>query len=270
VSDTLLVGVAQMCSSTDVAENISWMQGAVLEMAASGARVVCFPENAPHLAPEPERVACAEPVDGPQVSAMCEVAARTGVSVLLGSFAERSSDPAKTYNTSVVIDGSGSVVGTYRKIHLFDVSVGDDTTFRESASVVPGAPEPVVVDVEGWGFGLSICYDLRFPELYRALVDGGAEVLAIPAAFTFRTGSAHWHTLLRARAIENQCYVIAAAQVGRHYGNRESFGHALVAGPWGDVVAEVEGGPGWTVAPLRRGRIATVRSSVPCLSHRRL
>jgi len=128
----------------------------------------------------------------------------------------------------------------------------------------------VVADVDGWRLGLSICYDLRFPELYRALVAAGAEVLAVPAAFTVRTGAAHWLTLLRARAIENQCYVLAPAQVGTHFGSRESYGHALIAGPWGDIVAEVEGGPGWVTASLRRDRLAEVRAAVPCLTHRRM
>lgn len=267
---TLRVGVAQMNSWADIDTNLAHIRQTVEAMATDGVRLACFPENAPLLAPDRERLAAVEPLDGRQIDAVRGLAAKHGVGVLLGSFAEAGPDAEHSFNTSVLVDASGEIAGVYRKIHLFDVEVGPDTSFRESATVAPGPAEPVVVGFEGWGVGLSVCYDLRFPELYRALSAGGAEILAIPAAFTFRTGAAHWDILLRARAIENLCYVVAPAQVGAHYGRRESFGHAMVVDPWGDVLAGCSGGPSWVAADLRKSRLAEVRRAIPCLGHRRI
>ena len=268
--ERLPIAIAQMQSAEDVASNVAWIEGALAACAAAGDRVLFLPENATQLAPVPTRLATAEALDGPTISRLRTAAARTGVALVIGSTAERTEDPTHTAATCVVIDALGEIVGTYRKIHLFDVNVAPDTRFEESASIVPGPATPVVVALAGWRIGLSICYDLRFPELYRALVAAGAEVLAVPAAFTQRTGSAHWEVLLRARGIENQCYVVAAAQWGRHYGTRESYGHAMVVGLWGEVLAQSRDGVGVTRTVLERSAIRSAREAIPCLSHRRL
>ena len=270
MSDTLRIAVAQQTSTPDTAANLAWMEARIAEAAERGARLVAFPENAPFMGPEAARLAAPEAVDGPSMARIAGAAQRHGIAVLVGSFAERGPDPGRTYNTSLFFDDRGELLATYRKIHLFDVTVSSDTVYRESATVAAGDPAPVVVTFDGWRLGLSICYDLRFPELYRARSSGGAEVLFVPAAFTVRTGMAHWHLLLRARAVENLAYVVAPAQVGTHFAQRETYGHALVVAPWGEVVAEAEGGPGLIFAELRRERVAAVRSQIPALEHRRL
>jgi predicted amidohydrolase len=163
----------------------------------------------------------------------------------------------------------GEVRAVYRKVHLFDVDLPDGTLLRESETVEPGG-ETVVTDACFGTLGLSVCYDLRFPELYRRLVDAGAIALAIPSAFTLTTGKDHWHVLLRARAIESQAWVLAAAQYGHHLGNRRSYGHALIADPWGTVVAECSDGEGFASAWLDVGQVARVRRALPSLTHRRL
>jgi predicted amidohydrolase len=185
-----------------------------------------------------------------------------------GGMAERvPGDARRTYNTAVVIDPRGAVTARYRKIHLFDVDIPGGAVLRESDATAPGA-ELVTVDVDGAPVGVSICYDVRFPELYRALVkDRGAEVLLVPAAFTAHTGKAHWHLLLRARAVENQAWVVAAAQWGQHNAKRASFGHSLVVDPWGDVVAERPEGDGVVMATIDGATVAKRRTQMPCLAH---
>ncbi len=168
-----------------------------------------------------------------------------------------------------MIGPDGRRVASYRKIHLFDVELPDGTELRESVATTAGA-EPVVVEVDGFKVGLSICYDLRFPELYRALVDRGAEIIVVPAAFTLQTGKDHWHVLLRARAIESQCWLVAAAQWGRHPKGRASYGHSLVADPWGQVVAECSDRVGVIDADVDREYLERVRRTLPSLAHRRL
>lgn len=270
-ADELTVAVAQMNSYRAIDENLAWMTQAIADAAADGCDWVTFPENAPLLGPDTERLAQHEPMDGHQISTLREAAANAGVHVLVGSFAETGPDPERTYNTSVLIDRTGQVTAVYRKMHLFDVTVSDDTTFRESDTVCAGPAEPVLAEVDGWKVGLSICYDLRFAELYRALSAAGAEVLCIPAAFTYRTGTAHWHVLQRARAIENFCFVLAPAQVGRHYGRRESYGHAIAVAPWGEVIADAGGqGERWVRAVLSRDALTEARGRIPALGHRRM
>jgi predicted amidohydrolase len=168
-----------------------------------------------------------------------------------------------------VFDPGGNLAAAYRKIHLFDVDLPDGTRLRESDTTTPGR-EPAVAEVDGFKLGLSVCYDLRFPELYRALVDRGAEVLLVPAAFTLTTGKEHWHVLLRARAIEAQCWLVAAGQWGRHPRGRASYGHSLVVDPWGTVVAEAADRVGFVIADIERPDLARVRDALPSLRHRRL
>ena len=182
---------------------------------------------------------------------------------------ERSADPKRPFNTHVCFAPNGELCASYRKIHLFDVELADGSSYRESSTTTPGE-RPELAQLGGFGCGLSICYDLRFPELFRALVEQGAEILLVPAAFTLHTGKDHWHVLLRARAIESSCYVVAAAQWGKHPLGRTTYGHALVADPWGTVIAEASDGLGFALATIDSSRLDEVRTSLPCLAHRRL
>jgi predicted amidohydrolase len=205
-----------------------------------------------------------------------------GIHLLLGSMVERgpAAQPGehgrvelrRSFNTSLLFGPDGRRLAAYRKIHRFDVDLPPDVVFRESDAVLPGT-DPVTVATSLGRLGLSICYDLRFGELYRSLVDRGAEILAVPSAFTARTGRAHWRVLLRARAIENQCWVLAPAQVGRHDdgGIRHSYGHSMIVDPWGEIVAEVdEDAPGFAIAKIDPARVAEVRRAMPVREHRRL
>ncbi|TVR03079.1 MAG: carbon-nitrogen hydrolase family protein [Deltaproteobacteria bacterium] len=264
----LPVALVQLNSTPDVERNLACIGEYVAEAAALGCRLVALPENATVLCSEKDKWKFEESLDGRQVSTVRELAVRHGVHVLLGGFPE-TNENGKPYNTQVLTGPSGDIRAVYRKIHLFDVAVAADTSHRESDTTCAGPAAAVVAEVEGWRIGLSTCYDLRFPELFRCLVDKGAEVFSVPAAFTMRTGAAHWHVLNRARAVENHSWVIAPAQVGIAYGRRESFGHSLVVDPWGVVVADRGRERGMLVTRLESGMAANVRQSLPCLSHRR-
>jgi predicted amidohydrolase len=264
-----LVAAAQMTSGADRVRNLDTAVRLVNEAADRGARFVGLPENFGYMGPEAERIAGAEPVDGPTVATLSEVARKRRVFVLAGSISERVSAPGKTANTSVLIADDGAVAAVYRKIHLFDVNIPDGARYAESETVEPGE-RPVVADTPLGRVGLTVCYDLRFPELYRRLADEGAEILTIPAAFTLYTGKDHWELLVRARAVENFAYVVAPAQWGRHSANRVTFGNAMVVDPWGVVLARCPDGEGVCVAPFSRDRIEHVRRELPALKHRRL
>jgi len=267
-----LAAAVQLSSTSDADANWRSARDLVRRAAGYGARFVATPENTNYLGPHEEKVRLAEPIDGPTVTRFSALAAELGIHLLLGSFNEAAAgDSRRCYNTSVLFGPGGEVLATYRKIHLFDVDVSDEVRFQESATVVPG--EAVVVAGTPLGrLGLSICYDLRFPELYRRLADGGAELLLVPAAFTLTTGKDHWYPLLRARAIETQCWLIAPAQHGHHddRGLRDSYGHAAVVDPWGQVVAAAPAGPGLALAEIDLDRVLQVRRSIPVADHRRL
>ncbi len=260
----------QLRSGPEIRDNIARVEALVARAAASGAALVATPENTTFLGPSDEKVALAEPLDGPTHRALGAVARRLRVHLLVGSVAERC-DAKRCYNTSVLFGPDGEIIAAYRKIHLFDVSIPGGPELRESAFVAPG--DAVVVARTALGnIGMSICYDLRFPELYRRLVDAGAEVLTVPSAFTLHTGRDHWHPLLRARAIEGQAWVLAPAQEGRHDtgGLRHSYGHSLIADPWGVVVAERPDGEGICLAEIDLESVRRVRASMPVAAHRRL
>ena len=265
------VGVVQMTSTEDVERNLACAERCVGQAAEDGARVVVLPECFAYLGPEDGKLALAEALPGgdPILERMQALARARGVDLVLGGFWERGASPGKVKNACVHLDAGGAVKAVYRKIHLFDVDLPDGTRLVESDTVEAGS-DVVVTDTPFGRLGLSVCYDLRFPELYRRLVDGGAIALAIPAAFTLTTGKDHWHVLLRARAIEAQCYVLAAAQTGHHFGRRYSYGHALVVDPWGTVLAEHGEGEGAVVARLDPDAVARVRRALPSLAHRRL
>lgn len=266
-----MVGVVQMTSTGDVDANMKTVHRLVGEAAGRGAQMVLVPECFSYLGPEAGKVELAESLDdGGPILERCRKAARdAAVDVVYGGFWEKSEAAGKVRNACIYMRADGSIATVYRKIHLFDVDLPDGTKLLESETVEAGS-DPVVVDAPFGTLGLSVCYDLRFPELYRRLVDEGAIALAIPAAFTLTTGKDHWHVLLRARAIEQQCYVLAAAQTGHHYGKRRSYGHALISDPWGTVLAECGEGEGVAVAEIDPDYVARVRDAVPSLRHRRL
>ncbi len=276
----LVVAAVQMTSTENVDANLQRARELVREAAGAGALLIGLPENFAYLGNDTDhRLNLAETLPGPGakqadapagpiLAAMQELARGTGAWLLLGGFPERAAGRL-IRNTAVLLDPNGTIVATYRKIHLFDVDVPGGRRFRESESIEAGA-DVVVAETPWGGLGLSICYDLRFPELYRALTARGARVIAVPSAFTLQTGKDHWHTLLRARAIENQVFVMAPAQFGAHGSNRASYGHALVADPWGVVVAESGDHDGFALARLDFAYQDQVRAALPCLTHKRL
>ena len=262
--------VVQLNSSGDEEQNRVEAESLIRQAVGAGAAFVATPENTPFLGPHEEKVRRAQSLEGETCHAFGTLAGELGIHLLLGSFAERSDDPGRCYNTSVLFGPDGAILAAYRKIHLFDVDVSPEVRFQESATVRAGR-ESVVARTELGGVGLSICYDLRFPGLYRALRNQGAELIMIPSAFTATTGRDHWHVLVRARAIETQCFVLAAAQQGRHddEGLRESYGHSLIVDPWGRVLAEIKGGPGFATAEIDPARVARVRRQIPVHEHAR-
>ena len=243
----------------------------LLPFLTRGATFVATPEACNYLGPHPEKVALAEPIDGLTIQRLGALAAELGIHLLVGSFNERSDEPHRCYNTSVLLDRQGRVVAHYRKMHLFDVDHSAAVRFAESATCKPGN-EPVVAQADFGRVGLAICYDLRFPELFRWQIDRGAEILCIPSAFTATTGAAHWHALLRARAIETQTYVIAPGQVGEHGdgGLRQTYGHSMIVDPWGAVIAEASDGPGLAIAEIDLDRVRKIRAAMPLAQHRRI
>ena len=267
VSDRLRVACVQMTSRADKAANLEQAERLVARAASGGADVVVLPEKWNAIGGAETLHAAAEPLDGGEsVEAMSSWARTHGITLVGGSITERRDGREKLSNTCVVIDPQGSTLAVYRKIHLFDVEVGG-LVYRESEAEEAG-DEPVCVEADGWQLGLSICYDLRFPELYRILALEGAELLTVPAHFTLYTGKDHWHVLLRARAVENQSYVAAAAQIGETRPGRPSYGRSLIADPWGIVVAEAPDETTVIVAEVDRARLIDVRERLPSLASR--
>ncbi|MEA2696063.1 MAG: deaminated glutathione amidase [Myxococcales bacterium] len=270
----LVAAAVQLTSTDDVAQNLARCDALVTDARASGAEFVGLPENFAFLGSDRDHRAAiaestADDATGPILTAMRDLARRTSVWLLLGGFPEKGLRPGSIRNTSVLLDPRGSIVARYRKVHLFDVDVPGGMQFRESESVDAG--DDVVLAETPWGgLGLTICYDLRFPELFRRLGEQQARMIAVPSAFTRETGKDHWHLLLRARAVENQVFVIAPAQFGWHGGKRFSYGHALIADPWGAVIAECGDHEGFALARLDFAYQDRVRSSLPCLRHRKL
>jgi predicted amidohydrolase len=263
------VAVCQLNSREDRDHNLAVARDLLERAAAAGAELAVLPEYVDYLgpgktAPKPEGI------DGEFAAFFASAARELGLWVHAGSFHEAGPDEDRTYNTSLVFDPHGSLVASYRKIHLYDVEIAGRVSYRESRSVAPGA-ETIVVDVAGVRTGLSICYDLRFPELYRRLaVQGDARVLVVPAAFMLHTGRDHWEVLLRARAIENQCYVVAAGQIGDHEPGRTCFGRSMIIDPWGTVLAQAPDTVGMVTADLDLARLEQIRSELPSLANRRL
>ena len=260
-----------MTSGPDLARNLGRAAELIAQAVERGADLVALPENFPLMREGGTGAANPHAQDFPDglvVRFLREQAARHRIVLAGGTFPERIAGDTRVFNTSVVVDARGELLARYRKIHLFDVNL-PGAELRESASVAPGS-EVVVAKLDGCTLGLSVCYDVRFPELYRALVDHGATVLLVPAAFTVPTGRDHWEVLLRARAIESQCFVIASAQWGEHGPTRRSFGRAMIVDAWGTVLCTVPDGEGVAVAELDFARLEDVRRRLPSLRHRRL
>ena len=263
----LPVALVQLDATHDVDANIRRAVGLADAAAAGGARLVALPEYLPYRGPDDGFRASATPIPGAFTDAFAAVARDRDAWILLGSLAETSPDPQRPFNTSVLIAPTGEIAAIYRKIHLFDVAVDDGPVDTESARVTAGS-ESCVVDVDGVAVGLTICYDLRFPELYRTLALAGAEVLTVPANFTERTGRDHWEVLLRARAIENGAYVMAPSQIGGPPG-QPAFGRSMIIDPWGTVIAQAPDGVGIITADIQTDRVAAVRRQIPVLANRR-
>jgi predicted amidohydrolase len=261
----LRAAAIQLNSTEDFDRNRARAERLVREAAGAGARLVVLPEKWNRLEEPAGMAAAAEPLDGPATAWARALAAELSIDLVAGSITERAS--GANHNTSVHAGPSGDVRAAYRKLHLFDVDVGG-VSYRESAGARPGA-EVVVGEALGRRIGLSVCYDLRFPELYRGLADRGAEILTVPSAFTAATGKDHWEPLLRARAIENQAFVIAAGQSGTHPNGNVSHGRSMVVDPWGVVLAQAPDGEAVAVADLDFARLREVRERLPALRHRR-
>lgn len=266
------VAAIQMTSGADVGTNLAAARELLGAAAADGCGFAVLPENFA-LMPRQARDKSAHaetPGDGPIQSFLADRAREYGMWIVGGSVPFAAHDGERVYGACPVFDADGTLRACYRKIHLFDVRLPDsDEVYRESASMAAGA-EPAAVDTPIGRVGLTICYDLRFPELFRRLVDDGATVFTVPAAFTSTTGQAHWHILLRARAVENLAYVIAPGQTGGHPGGRETYGHSLIVDPWGRVLAEAQAGEGCVAAEIDPGLPARMRNEFPALANRRL
>ncbi|TFI57433.1 carbon-nitrogen hydrolase family protein [Sphingomonas parva] len=263
------IALYQARTGIDPEANARALVAAIAEAAAGGARMVFTPEMSGLL--DRDRARGAEKLrseaDDPVLAAVRAAAADAGIWVHLGSLALKRED-GRLNNRAFVIDDRGAVRASYDKLHLFDVDLATGESWRESASYAPGERAQVVETPVG-PLGLAICYDLRFADLFRALTDAGAEILSIPAAFTVPTGEAHWHVLMRARAIEAGVFVVAAAQGGRHEDGRETYGHSLVVDPWGEVLLDMGRSEGVGFADIDLARVAEVRSRLPAIRHRR-
>jgi deaminated glutathione amidase len=263
-----LAAAIQMNSLPDLRKNLVQAEELIDLAVRRGAELVALPENFSFLGDEVSKMAQAEAIGQESEKFLKTMAQKFQITILGGGFPVPAGH-GKVYNTALLIDANGQELARYEKVHLFDVNLPDGNTYRESETVVAGSRLPVMVPTKDLGnLGLSVCYDVRFPELYRHLSQLGAEVLFVPAAFTAYTGKDHWQVLLQARAIENTCYVIAPAQTGRHNAIRQSHGHAMIVDPWGVILADVGDERGVAVAAIEPARLEQVRRQMPSLQHR--
>lgn len=267
----LIAAAIQMTSGDDMDANIAQLSPLLDQAVAAGAQLVTTPENVFYMRREGTVVVPDVPMrEHRGVQYAQEAAKQRSIWLLLGSIRAREAGMERPFNRSVLIAPTGDIVATYDKVHLFDVTLPNGQHYSESSQAAAG-DRAVVAPLPALPLGMSICYDVRFPHLYQMLAAQGAALLSVPSAFTRPTGQAHWHILLRARAIENACYVIAPAQCGTHPGGRETYGHSLIIDPWGEVIAEAAADvPQVIVATLDPARVAAVRLQIPVLEHRRI
>ena len=266
---TFRAGLVQMCSGRSIEVNVAEASRLIRAAAAGGAEYVQTPEVTTQMERDRDKLLVeTRPEDGnPALAQFRTLARELKIWLHIGSMAVAVGE-GKLANRAILIGPTGAIAARYDKIHMFDVQLPNGEHYRESRNFRPGTAA-VVADLPWGKLGITICYDLRFGALYRTLAQAGAEILAIPSAFTKPTGQAHWHALMRARAIENGCYVIAAAQAGKHENGRETFGHSLVVSPWGEIIAEAGIEPGVIYADIDLSRVAEARAQVPSLSHDR-
>lgn len=263
------VAAVQMRASEEKAANIAEAEKWIRKAAAQGAGVIALPEVFVWRGARKEEAQVAEPIPGPTSARLADLARELSVYILGGSILEQIPDGDNAYNTSLLFSPEGRVLAKYRKIHLFDVDLKEGGSIRESDTRARG-DAVVVAETELCAMGLSICYDLRFPELYRKMAAQGAQLIFVPSAFTAYTGKAHWEPLLRARAIENLSYVVAPAQFGKHPKSFETYGHSMIIDPWGKILAELLDGPGVVMAEVDLDYLARARAELPCLEHIKL
>ena len=270
MTDTLKVACAQLTSTTDIAKNIEISSELIREAHGQGAQLIGLPEVVNLVQRSRRKSAEVVKTEDEETSlkAYRELAAELGVWLHTGSLVIKLMDDERNVNRSFLIDDKGAIAATYDKIHMFDVDLENGVSFRESKVFKPG-DRAVVAETPWCGLGMTVCYDVRFAYLYRALAKAGASVLMVPAAFTRQTGQAHWHILLQARAIETGCFVVAPAQCGDHQDGRETYGHSLIVAPWGEILADGGEEPGVVMAELDFSRIDKARGMVPALSHDR-
>jgi predicted amidohydrolase len=267
MATTFCAAAVQLCAGSDKETNFATAERLVRQAVQRSASLVVLPEVFFWRGARGDEREAAEPIPGPTTERLAALARELGIHLVGGSILERVPGSAKPYNTCVAFDPTGTLLGCYRKTHLFDVDIPGQVTIRESDTRARGQ-EPLVVATSLASIGLAVCYDLRFPELFRSLTDAGAVIVCVPSAFTFPTGAAHWEVLLRARAIENQVYVIAPNQIGRSPSGVTDYGHSLIVDPWGTVVARAANDEGVIVAEINLDYLARVRRELPCLEHR--
>ncbi|WP_173978556.1 carbon-nitrogen hydrolase family protein [Magnetospirillum sp. UT-4] len=269
MDDSFKAACLQVNAGTDLQRNIDVASHLAVEARAAGADLICMPENVAMMEWGRSNVVLkAMPEDDHlALKAFADLARELSCWLHIGSLAVLL-EGGMVANRTFVLGPDGAIKARYDKIHMFDVDLGLGEVYKESATFSPGA-EAVVAKLPWGRLGLSICYDLRFPHLYRAYGKAGCDFLAVPAAFTRTTGKAHWHVLLRARAIETGCYVFAPAQIGSHAGNRETYGHALIVSPWGEILADALEQPGWIMADIDPRKVADARRKIPCMEHDR-
>lgn len=263
-----LAAAVQMNSQPNLAQNLAQAEDLIDLAVKRGAELVCLPENFSFLGEEADKLAHAAQIAQQSEKFLKTMAQRYQITLLGGGFPVPT-ESGQVYNTALLIGPAGEELVRYEKVHLFDVNLPDGNTYKESQTVLAGLNLPPIYPSKDFGnLGLSVCYDVRFPELYRHLSQMGAEVLTVPAAFTAYTGKDHWQVLLQARAIENTCYMIAPAQTGKHYGIRQSHGHAMIIDPWGIILADAGDKPGVAIAAIEPARLEQVRRQMPSLQHR--
>lgn len=264
-----LAAAIQMLASSDKHANLGEAEGKIREAAGRGANVVALPEVFNWRGDRSEENSFSESIPGPTSALMAQLARELRIYLLAGSFLETAPGGGKAYNTSLFLGPTGELLALYRKIHLFDVDIKGGVSTMESEARQPGAAV-VVAETEFCPMGMTICYDLRFPELYRALVSKGAQIILVPSAFTALTGEAHWEPLLRARAIENQVYIVAPNQVGKNPRSFATYGNSMIIDPWGRVLARASDIPCVIFAEIDLSYLAKVRAELPALSHRKV